>query len=118
MQEIIEPKLNDTQCDFCPGRSNTNQIFTLQQIFDKSWEYAKDVCHASSTLRKHTTGFLVKNFGGCCWSTVLMVTCYCLSSHCIPVQKFVSMSGEFTTVHHWCCTPTRVCAVTTSFISL
>ena len=26
-----------------PGRSTTDQIFTLQQIFEKSWEYAKDV---------------------------------------------------------------------------
>jgi len=41
--EIIEPKLNDTQCRLRPGRSTTDQIFTLQQIFEKSWEYAKDV---------------------------------------------------------------------------
>ena len=33
----------DGQCDFRPGRSTTNQIFTLRQIFEKSWEHAKDV---------------------------------------------------------------------------
>jgi len=42
-REIIERKQDDTQCGFCPGCSTTDQIFTLQQIFEKSWEYAKDV---------------------------------------------------------------------------
>jgi len=41
--EIIEPKLDNTQCGFRPGRSIKDQIFTFQQIFEKSWEYAKDV---------------------------------------------------------------------------
>ena len=31
------------QCSFRPGRSTTEQISLLQKIFDKSWEYAKDV---------------------------------------------------------------------------
>jgi len=35
-RKIIEPKLDDAQRDFCPDRSTTNQIFTLQQIFEKS----------------------------------------------------------------------------------
>ena len=42
-REIIEPKLDDTQCGLRPARSNTDPTFTLQQIFEKSWEYAKDV---------------------------------------------------------------------------
>ena len=41
--KIIEPKLDDIQCGFRRGRSTTEQIFTLQQIFEKSWEHAKDV---------------------------------------------------------------------------
>jgi len=36
--EIEESKLEDEQCGFCSGRSTTNQIFTLKQIFEKSWE--------------------------------------------------------------------------------
>ena len=42
-REIIESKLEDTQCGLRPGSSSKDQIFTLQQIFEKRWEYAKDV---------------------------------------------------------------------------
>jgi len=41
--KIIEPKLDDTQCGFCRGHRITEQISTLQQIFEKSWEHAKDL---------------------------------------------------------------------------
>ena len=33
--EIVELKLEDGQCGFRPGRSATDQIFILQQIFEK-----------------------------------------------------------------------------------
>ena len=42
-REIVESKLEDGQCCFRPGRSTTDQIFTLKQIFEKSWEYGKDL---------------------------------------------------------------------------
>ena len=42
-REIVEPLLEESQCGFRPGRSTTDQIFTLRQIFEKSWEYAKDI---------------------------------------------------------------------------
>jgi len=38
-REIVESKLEDGQCDFRPGSSTTDQVFTLKQIFDKFWEY-------------------------------------------------------------------------------
>ena len=41
-QEIVESKLEDGQCGFHLGRSTMDQIFTLKQIFEKSWEYGKD----------------------------------------------------------------------------
>ena len=42
-REIVESKLEDGQYGFRPGRSTTDQIFTLRQIFEKSWEYTNDV---------------------------------------------------------------------------
>ena len=42
-REIVQDKLTDAQCGFRPGRSTMDQIFALQQIFEKSWEYAKEV---------------------------------------------------------------------------
>ena len=38
-----KPKLDDTQCGFCRGRSTTEEMSTLQQTFKKSWEHVKDV---------------------------------------------------------------------------
>ena len=51
-REIVESKLEDDQCVFCPGRSTTDQIFTLTQIFEKSWEYTKDVFACFVDLEK------------------------------------------------------------------
>jgi len=42
-REIIEPKLREALCGFRSGRSTTDQIYTLQQNFEKLWEWPKDV---------------------------------------------------------------------------
>ena len=51
-REIVESKLEDGQCGFRPGRSATDQIFTLKQIFEKSWEYGKDLFACFVDLEK------------------------------------------------------------------
>ena len=51
-REIVEPKLTDAQCGFCSGRSTMDQIFALQQIFEKSGEYAKEVIACFVDLEK------------------------------------------------------------------
>ena len=51
-REIVESKLEDGQCGFRPGRSTTDQIFTLKQIFEKSWEYGKDLFACFVDLKK------------------------------------------------------------------
>ena len=118
-RETNEPKLKDSQCGFRPGRSTTDQIFTLQQIFENHGSMPTTSTHFLSTSRKHMSELLVKSFGDCCESTVLTAACYWSSSHCIPAQKFVSVSGSYiTTVHRWCWTLARVCALTTPLHSL
>ena len=51
-REIVESKLEDGRCGFRPGRSTMNQIFTLKQIFEKSWEYGKDLFACFVDLEK------------------------------------------------------------------
>ena len=50
--EIVKPQLQDAQCGFRPGRSTMDQIFALQQVFEKLWEYAKEVCTCFVDLEK------------------------------------------------------------------
>ena len=49
---IVELKLKDGQCGFRSGRSTTDQIFTLRQIFEKSWENAKNAFACFVDLEK------------------------------------------------------------------
>ena len=44
-QKVAESKLEDGQCGFRPSSSTTDQIFTLKQIFEKSWENGKNLCN-------------------------------------------------------------------------
>ena len=51
-REMVESKLEDGQCAFRLGRITTDQIFTLKQIFEKSWEYGKDLFACFFDLEK------------------------------------------------------------------
>ena len=48
----MESKLKDGQCGFRSGRSTIDQIFTLKQIFEKSWKYGKDLFPCLVDLEK------------------------------------------------------------------
>ena len=48
----MESKLEDGQSGFRSGCSTTDQIFTLKQIFEKSWEYGKDLYACFVDLEK------------------------------------------------------------------
>jgi len=76
-REIIESKLNDTQCGLRLGRSTTNHISLSRKIFRNLGSMLKTSSHALSTSRKHTIGFLVKSFVECCVCTVLTAACHC-----------------------------------------
>ena len=50
--ETVKSQLQDAQCRFHSGRSTMDQIFAFQQVFEKSWEYAKEVCTCFVDLEK------------------------------------------------------------------
>ena len=116
--EIIEPKLDDTLYVFRPGRINTDQIFTLQQIFEKSWKCLKYVYACFVYFKKYYhCRSLVKSFGDCYGSAVLTSTFYWpsikLLYFCSEVCVVGGLKSQRFSVHRWCWTPKRVCAVTT-----
>ena len=49
---IVEPKIQDTQCGFRPGQGTADQLFTLRQVFEKAWEFAKSIYTAFIDLEK------------------------------------------------------------------
>jgi len=94
-REIVESKLEDGQCGFRPGRSTMDQIFTLKQIFEKSWENGKDVFACFVDLEKaYNRVPRDKLWMVFCRIMPLMVNC-CLPFYCLSTtnQKsvFVSM---------------------------
>ena len=65
--KIIEPKLDDTQCGFCRGRSTAEEISTLQQTFQEILETCQRLTHVLSTSGKHMAGFPMKSLGLMLW---------------------------------------------------
>ena len=104
-REIIEPELDDTQCGFRPGGSTTEQIFTLQQIFEKSLEYAEHVytCFVDlekaydRVLRKMLWG-LLREYGVDCILLLTAKSLYFCSKVCVLVGGVKSQTGAFK--HH------------------
>ena len=88
-QEIVESKLEDGQCGFRRGRSTTDQIFTLKQIFEKSWKYGKDLFACFVDLEKAYHRVILINFGRFCRSMALMVNCYAPLSHSAANWRFM-----------------------------
>ena len=93
----MESKLENGQCGFRPGRSTTDQIFTLRQIFEKSWEYTKDALHALLIWKRHMTAFLEISSGECCIDGHLLMaikSLYCQLELCVCVNGKQSKSFQ------------------------
>ena len=52
----MDLKLEDGQYGLCPGRCTTDQTFTLKQIFEKSWQYGKNLFACFADLEKPYDG--------------------------------------------------------------
>ena len=76
----------DSKCGFRPGRSTTDQNFTLEKIFEKSWEYGKDVYICFVDLVKSYIRVAPKKPLGVLQEYVVTATCYWPSSHCTAAQ--------------------------------
>ena len=77
LTRIVEPEVTNAQCDFRSGRSTMDQIYVLQQIFEKSsWEYGmqKRSMHVLLILKKHIIAFLETSSGRYCCSMALMAS--------------------------------------------
>ena len=52
LTEAVDQKIQDEQCGFRRGRGTTDQLFILQQIAEKAWEYAQPVYISFVDLEK------------------------------------------------------------------
>ena len=43
IRPIVEPRIQEEQCGFRPGRGTLDQLYTLQRVLEGSWEFAQPV---------------------------------------------------------------------------
>ncbi|TWW53877.1 R2DM Retrovirus-related Pol polyprotein from type II retrotransposable element [Takifugu flavidus] len=43
VRRIVEPRIQEEQCGFRPGRGTVDQLYTLSRVFEAAWEFAQPV---------------------------------------------------------------------------
>ncbi|TWW64289.1 hypothetical protein D4764_03G0012970 [Takifugu flavidus] len=43
VRRIVEPRVQEEQCGFRPGRGTVDQLYTLSRVFEGAWEFAQPV---------------------------------------------------------------------------
>uniref|UniRef100_A0A674MGB6 Reverse transcriptase domain-containing protein n=1 Tax=Takifugu rubripes TaxID=31033 RepID=A0A674MGB6_TAKRU len=43
VRQIVEPRIQEEQCGFRPGRGTVDQLYTLSRVFEGAWEFAQPV---------------------------------------------------------------------------
>ena len=43
VRRIVEPRIQEEQCGFRPGRGTVDQLYTLCRILEGAWEFAQPV---------------------------------------------------------------------------
>ena len=96
-REINEPKLNYTRCGFHLGHSTTDQNFTLQQIFEKSWKYAKhfytyfvNLEKAYDWVPRDKLWGVLREYGVDCRLLLAVKSLYTCSEVCVRVGRVKS----------------------------
>ena len=114
----MESKLEDGQGGFRSGCSTTDQIFTLKQIFEKSWEYNKDLFACFVDLEKAFDQIprdklwkVLRKYGVDGQSSCAIKSVYCRPEVCVRVNG--KQSKPFILCRCW--TPARVRFVTFPF---
>jgi len=94
----VEPKLEDGQCGFRPGRSTTDQIFTLKKIFEKSWKHGKvlfacfvDLEKAYDRAPRDKLWRVLQEYGIDGLLLLAIKSFYCQSEICVRVNGKQSM---------------------------
>ena len=52
IQPIVEPRIQEEQCGFRPGRGTLDQLHTLRRVLEGSWEFAQPVHMCFVDLKK------------------------------------------------------------------
>jgi len=91
-REIVDSKLEDGQCGFCSGRSTRDQLYTQKQIFEKSWEYGKNLFACFVDHEKQYDRVLQDKIWRFCRSMALMVSCCLPLSPSTAKQKCIFVS--------------------------
>uniref|UniRef100_A0A8C2ZPF1 Reverse transcriptase domain-containing protein n=1 Tax=Cyclopterus lumpus TaxID=8103 RepID=A0A8C2ZPF1_CYCLU len=52
LRPLVEPRIQDEQCGFRPGRGTVDQLFTLSRLLEGSWEFAQPVYMCFVDLEK------------------------------------------------------------------
>uniref|UniRef100_A0A7N8Y8H8 Reverse transcriptase domain-containing protein n=1 Tax=Mastacembelus armatus TaxID=205130 RepID=A0A7N8Y8H8_9TELE len=43
IRPVVEPRIQEEQCGFCPGRGTLDQLYTLSRVLEGSWEFSQPV---------------------------------------------------------------------------
>ncbi|TWW80939.1 hypothetical protein D4764_01G0007540 [Takifugu flavidus] len=52
VRRIVEPRIQEEQCGFRPGRGTVDQLYTLTRVFEGAWEFAQPVHMCFEGLEK------------------------------------------------------------------
>ncbi|KAI3366635.1 hypothetical protein L3Q82_009321 [Scortum barcoo] len=66
IRPIVDPRIQEEQCGFCPGRGTLDQLYTLRRVLEGLWEFCPTSPHVLCGIwRRHSTVSLVVFCGEC-----------------------------------------------------